>query len=531
MVTAALPPRIFAFSPVGGSPIKANPTASTTKCVQSILHFPPLLTTFMRKYMDTPPPCQGNYRKNLHTQQMGLRTEGVHDAWGLLNEHLLATTVTQRAASPCRLGDGARSSEVGTGVAWRNVVCYRWGVMRRPFVWVLLCVCLITGIAGAVYYQRIARFWGITKTDFTVYYFAGWRILHSQSMYATDDPEYLFKYAPPVGVAFTPLARLRIQHALWSWYALTGIAFCIALASVRSLLRRSAGVRELPLLGYALLVLAILRPYLSNLRLGQIDVVLACLLLIAVMAAERGRPMLAGWCLAATMICKLVPAVWLVYCAATRRWRVIGWTVIAMGAYLLLPIPTLGVAGTAHALRDWWAITQTSGQNWEWLVRFKNQSVLSTVLRMLSGGSMEHLTPLMMATALTVTVGLGLLYAAAVWRAITRPDARPGLGRLVPASLTMIAMVIFSPHAWKATYIHLLLPYAVVVMHLLQQKSTDRWGWVLLGGSFALVSVTAPDVLLGRPLSHVIHTFSPMTWGAALLAAAVWRVQEVRAGR
>ncbi len=410
--------------------------------------------------------------------------------------------------------------------------------MRQPFLWLVGIVGIITAVTCSIYYARIERFWGITQTDFSVFYDAGHRADRHESLYEyratryTTDREYLFKYAPPFGVAMIPLSRLTVQVAIRWWYALTTLALVGAFASVRTLLRGTAAARDLPWAVYGLTLLAILRPYLANLRLGQVDVVLACLILGFLVALTRGRHLIAGGCLGVAILCKLVPGVWLLYLAATRRWRTIGWTLLAITVVLASPILVLGVAGTRAATAEWLAVLRTSSENWEWLVRFKNQSVLSAVLRGLVGSDATAVTPARLAVALGITVVLGLLYGWAVWQAIRRARAaQEPLRTLVAPSLVMVAMVIFSPHAWKATFIHLLLPYAVVSTYVVQCR--DRLAGALLAGSLLLVSVTAPDLLFDRLTSQAAHLYSPMTWGALLLAAGVWRVQygEVRAGR
>ena len=403
--------------------------------------------------------------------------------------------------------------------------------MKRPFAWLALAVAVITLVAGGLYYVRIKRFWGITQTDFSVFYHAGYQMDRGVSPYEyhptryTTDAEYLFKYAPPVGLAMIPMSRLAVQDAIRWWYALTGLALIVALWGVRRLVRPTLASPAHAALIYGLLLLTILRPYLATLRLGQIDVVLAACLIAFLAALAARRDWLAGWWLAIPILCKLVPLVWLVYLAAARRWRAFAWTVIAMLGYLASPIIHLGLAGTGRAMRAWLGVLGTSGGNVEWLLRYKNQSVLSTVLRIIAGPHAETVTPSQWGIALGITGGLGILYGAWVWRAIRRARQAPdALDTLAAPSLVMIAMVIFSPHAWTATFIHLVLPYGVLIAYLVTRGRQDRIGWGLLAGSFLLVSATAPDAGLGSVLSRTVHLFTPMMWGAACLAAGVWRV-------
>lgn len=419
-----------------------------------------------------------------------------------------------------------------------GLACYdMWDAMRRLLILLALSIGLVTLVACTIYFERIDRFWGITQTDFSVFYDAGYRMTRHESLYEyrpthfTTDREYLFKYAPPFALAMMPLAGLAVNVAIRWWYALTALALLGAVGGVCVLVRRATP--RLPWEGILLACVMILRPYLANLRLGQVDVILAGLLIAFLVALQRRREVLAGWCLGATIVCKLIPAVWLIYLAMTRRWRALAWTLVAGAVYLASPVAHLGLEGTRQTLVEWWGVLGTAGGNWEWLVRPKNQSVLSLVLRGMTGSATAAVTPMTLRIAMGITTVAGLLYGWGVWRTIRRARADDrSLAALVPPALVMIAMVIFSPHAWKATFIHLLLPYTLVATHLIVRAPRDAVGWGLLAGSFLLVSATASDAGLGPTLADALAVLSPMTWGAGLLAAGVWRVgQDERAGR
>lgn len=402
--------------------------------------------------------------------------------------------------------------------------------MQRALIISTLFIALLTMTAGSVFYSRIQRFWGITQTDFSVFYHAGYQLDRWESMYEqrpthfTTNEEYLFKYAPPVGLAMIPLSRLPVQNAIRWWYALTAIALTGALWGV---LQLTAPAHDTPRAAWiaGLLLLATLRPYLANLRLGQIDVILAGCLVGFLVALTRRREGVAGWWLGIPMLCKLVPAAWLAYLAIARRWRVMAWAVVAMAAYLASPIPHAGWAGTRRAVAEWVSTLFTSTGNYEWLVRYKNQSVLSMVLRLIGGTNAESISGNQVTLAVGVTAMLGLAYGWWIWKALQRhrDDADP-LRALIAPSLTMIAMVIFSPHAWIATFIHLLLPYGVLITYLVTRVPQDRAGWAWLGSSFLLISGTASDLLGGGALASAIHRLAPLMWGALCLATGVWRI-------
>ncbi len=93
-------------------------------------------------------------------------------------------------------------------------------------------------------------------------------------------------------------------------------------------------------------------------------------------------------------------------------------------------------------------------------------------------------------------------------------------GHLLEFSLILICMVLFSPLAWKHTFLHLLVGHMVLVYYLMKNHK-DKVALVLVIASFVLNSILNPEVL--KSLDDVVSLYSNMTAGTLLLYMALLR--------
>ena len=96
-----------------------------------------------------------------------------------------------------------------------------------------------------------------------------------------------------------------------------------------------------------------------------------------------------------------------------------------------------------------------------------------------------------------------------------------GYGHLLEFSSILICMVIFSPIAWKHTFLHLIIPCMVLIYYILKHPK-DRLVRYLLIASFFLASVLNPDIL--KSYNEIVSLYSNVTLSAVILIAALIRV-------
>ena len=145
----------------------------------------------------------------------------------------------------------------------------------------------IAVMAAVLYDVRIHR----SMVDFGVYHVAAGRALAAEPLYREDDGHYKFKYMPAFAIVMAPFAGLELRTAKAVWFALSvGLLAAFVRWSVYALPGRRRSERVLMIVAVVLMA----RFYGHELTLGQSNILLGTVLVTALLAAEAGRPLLAG---------------------------------------------------------------------------------------------------------------------------------------------------------------------------------------------------------------------------------------------
>ncbi|HZS44283.1 MAG TPA: glycosyltransferase family 87 protein, partial [Blastocatellia bacterium] len=189
-------------------------------------------------------------------------------------------------------------------------------------------VIIITGIAfSAVWFgYRAVQLAGTDAhtyhIDYNVFYMAWQSVLHTGgNPYAEQiSPATPYLYPPLFAQLFSPLGLLSVQAAAGVWYAI-GI---LALAASLLISERLVFTDTKHKINFALIALsfvAIARFGLDNLRMGQINLLVVAVVLLALYLFEKNRIWPAAIVLATAISFKLTPALFLIYFLAKREWR------------------------------------------------------------------------------------------------------------------------------------------------------------------------------------------------------------------
>jgi hypothetical protein len=183
--------------------------------------------------------------------------------------------------------------------------------------------------------------------DFDAYYAAAHRILAGEPLYppgigeAYNSGSYagLYLYPPPLAVLLTPFAFLAQDMAtnIWLWLRAVALVCGIAILPVSPTAR-----------GATLAMVAISFPTWYDLNLGNISVLLVAL--SAVIWRFRDRPLGSVALAIAGAIRYPFGAVLLAW-AVARRWRLVGWTILAGLVLALLTVPAGGMQTWLDYLR------------------------------------------------------------------------------------------------------------------------------------------------------------------------------------
>ena len=124
--------------------------------------------------------------------------------------------------------------------------------------------------------------------------------------------------------------------------------------------------------------------YAHEIELGQVNILMAALVVAAVAQMRAGREMAAGLLVAVAVVVKPYAVLLMPYLAARRRFGSLAGAGIGLGIALLLPIVAYGFSGNLTLLGEWWrTVTETTAPN---LMDFNNVSAASVFARWLGPG-------------------------------------------------------------------------------------------------------------------------------------------------
>lgn len=339
--------------------------------------------------------------------------------------------------------------------------------------------------------------------DFAVYYRAGQRLEAGEPLYRSSDGHYMFKYLPASALLFVPFGHMSFDTAKATWFAvsLVALACCFVLAWQ---------VVPAPHRRYLLVLsgLVLAKYFLHELRLGQINIVVMALMLLATRVlsrpADARRDAASGALAGIAAALKPYAVVFLPYFVLTRNWKATAATVATLVVALCLPVLFYGIHGNIQALADWAAsLSQSTPAQ---LANNDNVSVLAFFTKWLGPG-----TATLVASA-AVLAAFGVLMLAVIVRG-SGERARAVLECAM--LLTLIPLV--SPMGWDYTFLLALLAVALLINAF---GAFPRAAQAVLAVNFAVIALAVFD-LMGRRAYAAFMQWSFTTVNFAIVVVAL----------
>ena len=370
---------------------------------------------------------------------------------------------------------------------------FRGGSARtRALLGVLAIVSLV-----AVFTTRVSR----KMPDFEVYRTAGARAMAAEPLYRADDGHFQFKYLPAFAVLAAPLAMVPPAAAKGAWFALSAVLMLLLLGLS---LKAMPSIHRPPAVLVTVTFLAMAKFYAHELVLGQVNLLFAVLVVLAVVWMRNGLDAAAGLLLAAAVVVKpygMIFLPWLV----TRRNRT-AFAAMAGGllVLLLLPAARYGWNGNLALLGDWWhTVASTTAPN---LTNPDNVSLGAMFTRWLGAGS-----PAPVLAAVTGAILLLLTAVAIAGRgALAVPET-------LEASLLLLLIPLLSPQGWD--YVFLIGTPAVMLL-VNNLPSLPRGLKIATGVAIAVVALSIFDVM-GRAAYSLFMRLSIITVCVVIEIAAL----------
>jgi hypothetical protein len=360
---------------------------------------------------------------------------------------------------------------------------FRAGSARtRALLGVLAIVSLV-----AVFTTRVSR----KMPDFDVYRTAGARALVAEPLYRAEDGHFQFKYLPAFAIFAAPLAMVPAPAAKGAWFGASAVLMLVLLGLS---LRAMPEVHLPPPLLVVITFLAMAKFYAHELVLGQVNLLFAVLVVLAIVWLRSGRDAGAGLLLALAVVVKPY-AVMFAPWVATRRDRTAFVTMVTgLLLLLLLPAAKYGWDGNLRLLGDWWqTVTSTTAPN---LTNPDNVSLSAMFTRWLGPDS-----PARILAAVTGAILLLLTAVVIAGRgSLPAPEALEG-------SLLLLLIPLLSPQGWD--YVFLIGTPAVMLL-VNNLRSLPKQLKVATIVAIAVVALSIFDVM-GRSAYSLFMRLSLIT--------------------
>ncbi len=320
-----------------------------------------------------------------------------------------------------------------------------WVASRSNATWVRLALMLPVLVAFGQYILTAAR---QDEVDFGVYRAGGHAFLAGHDLYLLRVPPVglPFTYPPASAVFFSPLSWMPVRPGQVVWMAASLVGLCLFVRL--TMLRYAAGdaAKSIPLLLVVLALVAWSNPLSVGLNLGQINVLIAVLVVADLSGVLPRLPR--GVMIGVAAALKLTPLFLVGYFIAVRRYRA-----AAVATCTFVAVTAAGFLLAPHASHQYWLQgyfadpRRTGGISY-----ISNQSLYGVIVRLAAGPSHVRVFWL---PAVILTGGVVL------WAARQLEPRLPWLAE----GMALAAMLLISPVSWVHHWI-LVLPFVVACCRL-----------------------------------------------------------------
>lgn len=370
----------------------------------------------------------------------------------------------------------------------------------RALLGVLATVSLV-----AVFTTRVSH----KMPDFDVYRIAAARARAAEPLYRADDGHFQFKYLPAFAVLAAPLSMVPPAAAKGGWFALSAVLMLVLLGLS---LKAMPAVHRPPAVLLVVTFLAMAKFYAHELVLGQVNLLFAVLVMLAVVWMRNGLDALAGLLFAAAVVVKPYAVIFLPWLGSRRHRTALVTMAAALVVLLLVPAARYGWSGNLALLADWWeTVSSTTAPN---LTNPDNVSLGAMFTRWLGPDSV--------APILAAAVGAILLLLTGIVIAGRGALAAP---ETLEASLLLLLIPLLSPQGWD--YVFLIGTPAVMLL-VNDLPSLPRGLRIATVASIAVVALSIFDVM-GRAAYSTFMRLSIVTVCVLVEVAALITLRFRRA--
>lgn len=318
-----------------------------------------------------------------------------------------------------------------------------------------------------------------------------------------------------------PLSKLHKHISVPIWYLSIFIFFMASVSLSKKILIFDNKEQVLSKGLYFLAILMSLRFLLSVIQRVQSDALVLFLLSLFIFALFYKKESLAGLSLASASMVKLTPLIFLPFLLLRKKIKTAASCVFFILFYAFIPSVYVGQSRNILYLKNWFLVHQKNPP--DYLLWYKNQSLLSCLLRFLTKDSEVNILNLGQTAVFTIFIVLAVILFSLIFILYRKTySAASGFSYLAEISLILICMILFSPLAWKHTFVYLIIPHLVLLFYVFYINPQDKITRALLTVSFILNTILNPEIT--RSFAKIFQLYSHITFGTLILYAALLRV-------
>jgi len=400
----------------------------------------------------------------------------------------------------------------------------------RPFAAILVGAAVV--LLALLFAGKVSR----KMPDFEVYWTAAVRARAAEPLYRAEDGHYQFKYLPAFAVLAIPAGLVPLPVAKAVWFTISIVLLVALVAFSLALLPEARKPRWLLV---TIALVAMLKFFAHEVVLGQVNTLLAVIVVLSLLAIRLGRETAAGLLIGLAVVVKPYAILFLPWLLARlRAWgpamrevpeggrpplrapqrrsghgrRALAAALATLAAALALPALAYGVSGNIGLHRSWWrTVTETTAPN---LTNADNVSIAAMYAKWIGAGHT--------ATVLSFATIAILLAAAAL--VFIRRGALP-FPEGLEGALLLTYVPLLSPQGWD--YVFLVSTPAIVFLANYEDR-LPRLLRLLAAAAVATIGLSLYD-LMGRAAYSVFMAWSVITacYFVVIAALCTLRVRAV----
>ncbi|MFH1846479.1 MAG: glycosyltransferase family 87 protein [Candidatus Omnitrophota bacterium] len=347
-------------------------------------------------------------------------------------------------------------------------------------------------------------------------------------VYDKKEEFYHFRYSPFAAFLMLPFGKTYYPStAFAAWQVILNLLFLVCLILLKQLLQKDFALND----KYTYIILgagffATLRFYLLNIFHGQTNILITLLFVLFLLAYLKDKEILCGILFAFILQFKLFFLPMLVYFLIIGKRKLIISSVISFAGMLIVPASLLGLQKTIYLTQKWFEILNMSVTSQ--LLNYKNESLVYTIGRIFANNAsfMKLVSPDKLFFALGAVFTLAAYIALFLFRR-SLGNKKNTEYKYLELSLLLMASIIFSPIAWKAYFITLIIPFSVTLLLILKTPKTKRKIPFIALGVFVVSSgIIGTDLTKFIPRLNALP-FQNISFGTCFLAfAAIYAYKQ-----